>query len=77
MYWPRHRVLIAGDVVFAQGVGRFDLPGGNLEQLKESVERLSRLHVELLIPGHGPALQGAGKVQGNFDFIKKAYFGLG
>jgi glyoxylase-like metal-dependent hydrolase (beta-lactamase superfamily II) len=76
LYWPRHRVLIPGDVVFYQGVGRFDLPGGKMEQLKESVEKLSRLHVELLIPGHGPALQGADKVRSNFEFIKKAYIGL-
>ena len=74
IYWPRQKILIAGDVVFMQGVGRADLPGGDGEQLKESIERLSKLPVELLIPGHGPAIQGAANVKSNFDTIKKVYF---
>lgn len=76
IYWPRHRVLIAGDVIFAQGVGRSDFPGGDSKKLKESVERLSRLPVDLLIPGHGPMIQGADRVRANFDYVKRAYFPL-
>lgn len=77
LYWPRHKVLIPGDVVFMQGIGRSDMPGGDVEKLKESIERLSRLQVELLIPGHGPVVQGAVNVGSNFDFVKKAFLGLG
>jgi len=73
IYWPRHKVLISGDVVFAQGVGRVDLPGGDIKLLKTSVDRLSKLSVELLIPGHGAAIQGAERVRKNFDFIRKAF----
>lgn len=73
LYWPRHKVLITGDVVFMQGVGRADLPGGNSADLVQSVERLSKLPTELLIPGHGPAVQGADEVQRNFQFVKKAF----
>jgi len=73
IYWPRHKVLISGDVVFAQGVGRVDLPGGDIKLLKTSVARLGKLPVDLLIPGHGAAIQGAERVRKNFDFIKKAF----
>jgi len=56
-----------------QGVGRADLPGGKSIDLVQSVERLSKLSTDLLIPGHGPAIQGADEVKRNFEFVKKAY----
>jgi len=69
IYWPRHKVLVAGDVVFMQGVGRTDLPGGDAAALKRSVDRLSKLDVDLLVPGHGPALQGEDDIKANFRFV--------
>lgn len=71
LYWPRHKLLIPGDVLFDRGVGRADLPGGDSKALKASVERLSSLPVELLIPGHGPALQGVDRARSNFNYLKK------
>jgi hydroxyacylglutathione hydrolase len=72
MHWPRYKVLLSGDTIFAQGVGRVDLPGGDAKALKQSVERLSHLTAEIVIPGHGPAIQGAARVRANFDMIKRA-----
>ncbi len=74
IYWPRHKILISGDIVFMESVGRSDFPGGNSQALKESVEHLSKLSVELLVPGHGPAIQGAEKVRSNFEFVRRMYF---
>jgi len=74
IYWPRHKTLISGDTVFMESVGRSDFPGGNSQALKESVEHLSKLSVELLVPGHGPAIQGAEKVRNNFEFVRRMYF---
>ncbi len=74
IYWPRYKALFPGDVIFAQSVGRVDLPGGDAKALKESIDRLSQLAVDLVVPGHGPAIQGADNVQRNFDFIKKSFF---
>jgi len=73
LYWPRYKLLISGDVIFMQSVGRVDLPGGNAKALRESIDRLSRLPVELVIPGHGSAIQGAQTVQRNFQFVRKAF----
>ena len=75
IYWPRFKTLFSGDVVFMQGIGRTDLPGGDEKVLRESIDRLSRLPVELLIPGHGPAVQGAENVRSNFELIKRLYLG--
>ena len=48
--------LISGDTVFANGgFGRYDL-GGDINMLRESLEKLSKLNVEYLLPGHGPAV---------------------
>ena len=76
IYWPRHKVLVTGDVVFDRGVGRVDFPGGDAKALRQSVERLERLPAVLLIPGHGPALQGEDRVRMNFEYIKKAFLGV-
>jgi glyoxylase-like metal-dependent hydrolase (beta-lactamase superfamily II) len=49
-------VLICGDVIFYQGIGRTDLAGGNLETLLESIRtQVFTLPDDTrLLPGHGP-----------------------
>ncbi len=48
------RNLFCGDLVFCDGgVGRWDLPGGNLEQHRESIKRSLEWDVKGLYPGHG------------------------
>ncbi|MGA7157318.1 MAG: MBL fold metallo-hydrolase [Acidobacteriaceae bacterium] len=56
LYVPKERVLLAGDTLFAGGVGRTDLPGGDTGKLMASIEdRLMMLPNEtLVVPGHGP-----------------------
>ena len=76
LYWPQHKALFAGDVVFEQGVGRTDLPGGNGDLLKESIRRLAALDVELLLPGHGNIIQGREQVARNFSLVEDIYFGF-
>lgn len=75
IYWPRYKALFPGDVIFANGVGRTDLPGGDIQALRGSLDRLSRLDIDLLVPGHGPAIQGAQKVRKNFEFVKRSFLG--
>jgi glyoxylase-like metal-dependent hydrolase (beta-lactamase superfamily II) len=50
------KMVIAGDTLFAGSIGRTDLPGGNSEQILESIEaRLMTLPDETkVLPGHGP-----------------------
>ena len=74
LYWPEKKVLFSGDVVFNQGVGRTDLPGGNGSELKESIRNLSRLEIDFLLPGHGDIVSGRDRVKANFEEIERVWF---
>ncbi len=71
---PAQKALVSGDLVFAQGVGRVDFPGGDAEALKASVRKVAGLDLELLLPGHGPILKGAENIRRNFEEIQEIYF---
>ena len=49
--------LFSGDVLFAGGVGRVDLPGGDWETLLDSIRRLAERYPPetVVYSGHGPA----------------------
>jgi hydroxyacylglutathione hydrolase len=74
LYWAAKKVLITGDLVFNGGVGRTDFPGGSITILKQSIERVSQLDVEYLLPGHstemGSIIEGKHRVEQNFRAIK-------
>ena len=74
-YLPNDKVLICGDVIFSQNTGRVDLPGGGAAELKASIEKLSQLDIEYLLPGHMNIVVGRENVKNNFDFIKKYVLG--
>ncbi|MCL0070474.1 MBL fold metallo-hydrolase [Dehalococcoidia bacterium] len=80
IYSPENKVLITGDVVFNGSVGRTDLPGGDSRTLKQSIEKLSELDVEYLLPGHstnyGDIIRGKNNVVQNFASIRMNYFPL-
>ena len=74
LYWPLQKALFTGDLIFREGVGRTDLPGGDGSLLKESIKRLAELDVEWLLPGHGNFISGAKAVRKNFDQVEQFYF---
>jgi glyoxylase-like metal-dependent hydrolase (beta-lactamase superfamily II) len=53
-YFEREQVLFSGDVIFQGSTGRWDLPGGDREQMERSLERVMTLPPETKVyPGHG------------------------
>ncbi len=73
-YLRAEKLLICGDVIFDKNTGRTDLPGGDGDQLKDSIERLAALGAEGLFPGHMGAVTGAEAVAENFDFVRMNVF---
>lgn len=51
------RLLFAGDTLFAGSIGRTDLPGGDYQQIMESLRTkvLPLADDTVVLPGHGPA----------------------
>lgn len=60
--------VFTGDTLFAGAVGRYDFPGGNLEQLLDSLNKLLKLPDSFSVyPGHGPSTTiGVEKVHNPF-----------
>ena len=56
LYLEQEKKLISGDTLFADPIGRTDLPGGSHEQLLQSIRtRLFTLPDDVTVyPGHGP-----------------------
>ncbi|MCL2687062.1 MAG: MBL fold metallo-hydrolase [Methanobrevibacter sp.] len=65
-------ILISGDTVFANGgFGRLDI-GGSVEEMKKSMEKLAKLDVEYLLPGHGPWVNNGKK---HIELAKQMFSG--
>jgi len=74
IYWPEKKALFSGDLIFKEGLGRTDLPGGNGAQLKQSIRRMANLEIEYVLPGHGGILSGSAAVKRNFQEIEQFWF---
>ncbi len=73
------RQILVGDVIFQRGVGRTDLPGGDTETLRHSIQdRLFQLEGDYtLYPGHGPETTLAEEREDNPFFGRQATARLG
>jgi glyoxylase-like metal-dependent hydrolase (beta-lactamase superfamily II) len=74
LYWKEKNILISGDVLFYGSIGRTDLPGGNHMEMKKSIQKLSELEVDILVPGHstqyGAIIEGRQQNERNFQVAK-------
>ena len=70
LYVASEKVCFCGDLIFAGSVGRTDLPGGNWEQLIESIKtQIFTLPDDTrLLSGHGPATT-VGEEKRNNPFV--------
>jgi len=68
-------LLFSGDTLFLNGFGRTDLPSGNSSELMASLEKISKLDFNFLLPGHGSILQGSQKqnIQESLEALGKAF----
>jgi len=69
-YDERQKLLFSGDTLFMDSCGRTDLPGGDEEQLIDSLLKIKFLDFKLLLPGHGVIFKG--NQVANIDAILKS-----
>jgi hydroxyacylglutathione hydrolase len=74
LFRPADRMLFTGDLIFAQGVGRTDFPGGDSNLLKQSIRRCRELKPAAILSGHGEMILDEAEVERNFDMIERMYF---
>ncbi len=67
LYLPSEGTVITGDTLFADSVGRTDLPGGSHETLVQAIrEKLLPLpEGTIVLPGHGPTTTVGREKRGN------------
>lgn len=77
LHHPESGLAVVGDVLFQGSVGRTDLPGGNHQQLIESITgRLWPLGGDtVFVPGHGPTSSFAQERQDN-PFVADSVTGV-
>ena len=54
--FPEYKILMTGDTLFADGFGRYDFPGGKVEQLQQSIRNLYNMNLAdgtYVVHGHG------------------------
>jgi glyoxylase-like metal-dependent hydrolase (beta-lactamase superfamily II) len=55
-YFPKYKILMTGDTLFRDSVGRTDFPGGNTDELKQSIHNLYETDLDdntYVVHGHG------------------------
>lgn len=67
--------ILTGDLLFKGSIGRTDLPGGNMKQIKESLAGVKKMDKKSIIyPGHGPVSSLKYELENNYylqkDFLK-------
>ena len=55
-YFPKYKILLTGDTLFADSHGHYDFPGGDHEQLHQSIHNLYDMDLDdetYVVHGHG------------------------
>jgi glyoxylase-like metal-dependent hydrolase (beta-lactamase superfamily II) len=53
-HFPEQKILVGGDLIIMNAVGRTDLPDSDYGELQESIRTVMKLPGETqLLPGHG------------------------
>lgn len=75
LYEAEKKLLFSGDTLFSYGsIGRCDLPGGDSRLLIQSIEKVLKLDVEYLCPGHMAAVRdGNEHIRNAYSFAKMAF----
>ena len=67
-YFPTEKIMFTGDFLFKGTIGRMDLPGGSIKDMKESLDKIKEYSNDITIyPGHGEE-SNLGEEKENFKY---------
>ena len=55
-YFPEYNILLIGDTLFQESIGRCDFPGGSEQQIFDSIHKLYEMKLDnetYVVHGHG------------------------
>ena len=53
-YFKDYNIMFVGDFIFEGSIGRCDLPTGDIEKMKESINKIKKYNDDIILyPGHG------------------------
>ena len=53
-YFKEENIMFVGDFIFKNNIGRCDLPGGDLNKMYKSLQKIKSYPDVIIYPGHGP-----------------------
>lgn len=69
IYFKENNIMFTGDFIFKENIGRCDLPGGNIELMMGSIEKIKKYDKDIVIyPGHGDSTNLGCEIENNIYF---------
>lgn len=69
IYFDSSKCIFVGDFIFKNTIGRTDLPGGNMNDMLNSIVKTNRFNNSIVIyPGHGPSTSFGYERENNIYF---------
>ena len=69
IYFKKDKVMFSGDFIFKDNIGRCDLPGGDINKMIESIEKIKMYDRDMIIyPGHGDITSLGYEINNNIYF---------
>lgn len=68
-YFKEDKTLFCGDFIFYHSIGRWDLPTGDFNKMKESITKIKKLPEDTIIyPGHNRSTTLKDEIDNNYYF---------
>lgn len=69
IYFKEDKCMFCGDFIFRDSIGRCDLPGGNIKEMINSINKIKKYDKDIVLyPGHG------GKTTLGYEINNNMYF---
>ena len=69
IYFKDDKIMFTGDFIFKDCIGRCDLPGGDINEMMESIRKIKMYNRDIVVyPGHGDSTNLGYEIDNNIYF---------